>query len=151
MKKLFAALALATAACAAPALADVGISVRIGEPGFYGQLDIGSYGPPRLLYSRPVIVVDRYRNLAPIYVRVPRDHSRHWSRYCGRYDACARPVYFVQDEWYRAEYAPRYRQTHARDWHHDRWNDRHEHRHDRNDHRRDDRHDRKHDRRNSWR
>lgn len=151
MKKLFAALTLTLAACAAPAFADVGISVRIGEPGFYGQLDIGGYGAPRLLYTQPVIVVDRYRHLAPIYLHVPHDHRRHWNRYCGRYNACARPVYFVRDEWYRDVYAPRYRQLHTRGWRDDRWENRYDHRHDRRDHRRDDRHDDRHDRRNSWR
>lgn len=142
MKKLLAALALTTAACVAPAFAgDVGISISIGEPGFYGQLDFsdGYAYRPRLVYSNPVVIERRYRNLAPIYVRVPRDHSRNWSRYCGRYNACGRPVYFVRDDWYRDVYAPHYRQRYA-----------HNDRHDRRDNRpdwRNDRHDRDHDRR----
>ncbi len=154
MKKLLAALALTTAACVAPAFAgDVGISISIGEPGFYGQLDFGDgYAyRPRLIYSQPVVIERRYRNLAPIYVRVPRDHSRNWSRYCGRYNACGRPVYFVRDDWYRDVYAPHYRQryTHndryAHNDRHDRWDDRRDWRDDRHD-RGDDRRD--HDRRN---
>lgn len=140
MKKLFAVLTLIIAAKSAPALADVGISVRIGEPGFYGQLDIGSYDPPRLIYSQPVIVVERYRNPAPIYLHVPRDHSRHWNRYCGRYNACARPVYFVRDEWYRDVYAPRYRQVRSGEWHAARWESPRTHRYDRRDGRHGDRH-----------
>lgn len=116
MNKLFAALTLSVAAYAAPASADLGISVRIGEPGFYGQLDIGYVAPPRLIYSQPVVVVEHYRPAAPIYLRVPREHSRHWNRHCGRYNACARPVYFVRDEWYRDVYAPRYRAVHSREW-----------------------------------
>jgi hypothetical protein len=140
MKKLIAALALATAACAAPAFAsDVGVSVRIGEPGFYGQLDVGNGYRPRLLYSQPIVVRNGYRSAAPVYLRVPYDHSRSWSRYCGRYDACARPVYFVRDDWYRNDYAPRYRQQHWNNWRDDRRydrNDRYDHRNDwRDDHR----------------
>jgi hypothetical protein len=152
MKTLFAALALTTAACAAPAVADVGISIGIGEPGFYGRLDIGDYGRPRLLYSQPLVVVQRYRNPAPLYLRVPREHSRQWKRYCGRYNACSRPVYFVRDEWYRDVYVPRYRQVNTRNWRDDRRDDRYDHRYDRrndsrDDRRRDGRHDRQRDRR----
>jgi hypothetical protein len=142
MKKLFAALALTAAVCTTPAFADVGISLRIGEPGFYGQIDIGHFGTPRLVYSQPVIVVDRHRHIEPIYLRVPHDHSRHWDRYCGRYNACARPVYFVRDDWYRDVYAPRYRQVRSHDSYYGRRADRHGHRHDNRhvgrDHRRND-------------
>jgi hypothetical protein len=134
MKKLVAALVLASAAVAGPALADVGISIRIGEPGFYGQIDIGGY-QPRVVYSRPVIVEHRVRYTTPVYLRVPPGHERNWKRYCGRYNACARPVYFVRDDWYRNDYAPRYRQAHRQD----RRDDRRDDRHDRRDDRRDDR------------
>jgi hypothetical protein len=140
MKKLIAAFALASAAVAGPALADVGVSIRIGEPGFYGQLDIGGY-QPRVVYSRPVIIERRARIAAPIYVRVPPGQQRNWKRYCDVYRACDRPVYFVRDDWYRNEYAPRYRRQHEHD--HDRWDDRRDHhgwgRDDRHDDRRDDR------------
>ena len=141
MRKLFIALALTASAVAAPAFADVGVSIRIGEPGFYGRLDIGDYDRPRIINSRPVIVTRGYRYESPIYVRVPPGHQRNWKRYCGRYDACGRPVYFVRDEWYRDVYAPHYRKAHVgdRDWRDGR-------RDDRNDRRDDDRHDGRHDR-----
>lgn len=147
MKKIFIALALgAAAAGATPAFADVGISIRIGEPGFYGWLDIGGFDRPRLISSRPVIVTRSHRHAEPVYVRVPPGHQRNWKKYCGRYDACGRPVYFVRDEWYREVYAPRYRRDHDHGRHdhdrhgrHDRRDDHHGG-HDRND-RRDD-HDR---------
>jgi hypothetical protein len=45
--------------------------------------------------------------VAPIYLRVPPGHRKHWERYCGAYGACGQPVYFVRDEWYLREYAPR--------------------------------------------
>jgi hypothetical protein len=141
MKKLFVAAVLATAACGGPALAtDIGISIRLGDPGFYGQLDPSEYGRPRLIYGQPVLVERRYRNLAPIYLRVPANEARNWRRYCDRYNACTRPVYFVRDDWYRDVYAPRYRQIHGNG--NDRRDDRRdERRDDRRDERRDDRRD----------
>lgn len=162
MKKLIAALALTAAAATAPAFAgNVGISISVGEPGFYGQLDIGGYGRPGLIYSQPVILAPRYRGYAPVYVRAPRDHYRNWGRYCGRYQACARPVYFVRDEWYSNVYVPRHRHYYGgrnwrddrRDWHDDRrdWrDDRRDWRDDRRD-RRDDRHEDRRDRRDGRR
>jgi hypothetical protein len=138
MKKLIAALALTTAACAAPVFAaDVGLSLSIGEPGFYGQLDIGSADRPRLINSRPVVVVNRYRNLAPVYLRVPVAEQRNWKRYCDRYNACMRPVYFVRDDWYTRTYAPHYREQHGNgNWHDDHHDDHHDgHDNPRNDRR----------------
>jgi len=137
MKKLIAALALASAAVAGPALAGVGVSIQLGEPGFYGQLDIGGY-QPRVLYDRPVIVERGARNPYPVYLRVPSGQERNWRNYCGRYQACDRPVYFVRDDWYRNDYAPSYRNHQARDWRYDRRDygrdGRWDHRDDRNDH-----------------
>jgi hypothetical protein len=151
MKKLIAALALVAGASAVPAFAsNVAVSISVGEPGFYGHLDIGGYGRPALIYREPVVVVKKYRGVAPAYVRVPADHSRNWNRYCGRYDACSRPVYFVRDEWYRDVYSPRYRQLHNRHWNDGRWNDaRRDHDRWDNDRRGNDRwdHDRRNDRR----
>jgi hypothetical protein len=148
MKKLIAALALTAAAVTEPAFAgNVGISISVGEPGFYGQIDIGGYGRPGLVYGEPVVLAPRYRAYAPVYIRAPRDHYRNWGRYCGRYNACSRPVYFVRDEWYSNVYAPRYRQNyHGRD--------RRDDRRDYHDNRRDDHRDRRDDRRddrNDWR
>jgi hypothetical protein len=51
--------------------------------------------------------------VAPLYLRVPPGHAKNWRRYCDRYRACGRPVYFVQDDWYRHEYAPRYQERHG--------------------------------------
>lgn len=148
MKKLIAALAL-TAAAAAPAFAgNVGVSITVGEPGFYGQIDIGGYGRPALIYSEPVVMGSRYRSYAPVYIRAPRDHYRNWSRYCGRYDACSRPTYFVRDQWYSNVYAPRHRQNH-----HDRYgrDDRRDNRWDNRRDRRDGRRNDRQDDRNDWR
>jgi hypothetical protein len=97
---------------AAPAFAgDVTVSISVGEPGFYGQIDIGNVPPPRLVYAQPVVIerVPEYRGVAPIYLHVPPGHEKHWRKHCREYSACGRPVYFVRDDWYNNEYVPRYR------------------------------------------
>lgn len=109
------ALALLAALASLPATAQV--SVSIGQPGFYGRLDIGGFPPPPLLFAEPMIIRPAPVAYPPIYLRVPPGHAKNWGRYCGRYSACGRPVYFVQDDWYRQEYAPVYRERHH---HHDR-------------------------------
>jgi len=70
MKHLLFAAALA--ATSFPALAtDVGVSISIGQPGFYGQIDIGGYPPPRILYEEPRVMYRSAMNRAPIYLNVP--------------------------------------------------------------------------------
>ncbi len=106
---IFAAslLALSTSAMAA----NVGVSVNIGQPGFFGQIDIGHFPQPQVIYTQPVVIQRRvqYANQAPIYLRVPPGHEKHWAKHCAQYQACGRPVYFVRDNWYRTQYVPRYR------------------------------------------
>lgn len=115
MKKflLAAAIVAAAASLTTPALAaDVGVSIQIGEPGFYGRLDIGDYPPPRLIYRRPIIIERVPMGRPPIYLRVPSGHAKHWSKHCREYGACGESVYFVQDSWYNREYVPRYQEQH---------------------------------------
>lgn len=112
MKHLFFAAALA-AATSFPALAtDVGVSISIGQPGFYGQIDIGGYPPPRILYEEPRVMYRSAMNRAPIYLNVPPGHAKNWRKHCREYNACGERVYFVQNDWYDREYAPRYQQQH---------------------------------------
>jgi len=105
------------AACvlAAPAVAaDVGVSVSVGQPGFYGRVDVGGLAPPRVLYRDPVVIAPARGRAerAPIYLRVPPGHAKNWRKYCARYNACGQPVYFVQDSWYNDVYVPYYRRGH---------------------------------------
>jgi len=124
------------ALCTSAFATDVGVSVTVGQPGFYGRIDLGNFGPPPVVYAEPVIVHRPARYVAePVYLRVPPGHQKKWSKHCGRYNACGRNVYFVRDDWYVNEYAPRYRRDHDR-----RDRDDRDDRHDR--HERDDRHDR---------
>ena len=70
----------------------VGVSINIGQPDFYGRLDVNDYPRPRVIYAQPVII-ERHRVVEqPVYVRVPSNYRKDWRRYCGRYDACGRPV-----------------------------------------------------------
>jgi hypothetical protein len=99
---------------AAPAVlaADVGFSLSIGQPGFYGQLDLGDAPPPRVLYRQPMMIGHGQAGQEPVYLRVPPGQARNWRRHCGKYKACNQPVMFVRDDWYRNEYSPRYREQH---------------------------------------
>jgi len=113
MRKLLSLVA--TALVAAPALAaDVGVSIGIGDPNFYGHIVIGNAPPPVLVYREPVVIVRQQVVMEPIYLRVRAGHAQSWSRYCGQYNACGRPVYFVQDEYYNNVYAPHYHKNHGR-------------------------------------
>jgi len=117
--------------------ANVGVSITIGDPNFYGRIDIGNMRPPPIVREYPVQVVRPPRGvlLEPLYVRAPPGHQQNWRRFCNRYDACSRPVYFVTDEWYEREYAPRYRAEHREDRREERREDRREDREDRRDER----------------
>jgi hypothetical protein len=88
--------------------ADVGVSVSISQPGLYGRIDIGDLPAPQLVYPEPIVVAPHPpgHRPKPIYLHVPRGHQRNWKRYCARYKACDRPVYFVHDKWYEKVYEP---------------------------------------------
>ena len=94
--------------CLPASAADVGVSVTVGDPGFYGRIDIGNAPRPLLVYPTPVVIAPAPRRVVqqPVYLRVPPGHAKHWAKHCARYDACGRPVYFVQENWYRTVYVP---------------------------------------------
>ena len=97
--------------CAPAAFAgDVGVSITLGQPGFYGQIDIGAVPQPQVVYPQPVVIQrsPEYASAQPIYLHVPPGHEKHWNKHCAEYHACGRPVYFVRDDWYNNEYVPRY-------------------------------------------
>ncbi len=107
--KRFLAIVLMCSAFSLPALAaDVGVSVRVGEPGFYGRIDIGTAPKPRVIYREPVVVYRERVVEEPIYLRVPPGHAKHWKKHCAEYGACYREVYFVEDDWYETVYVPHY-------------------------------------------
>lgn len=129
MKRLFFAAALVFASV--PALAaDIGVSINIGQPGFYGRIDVGGYPPPQIIYREPRVIQRVAVNRQPIYLNVPPGHAKNWRKHCGKYNACGERVYFVQNSWYDRQYVPQYQKRH----------------HDRRDDRRDDHRGKKNDR-----
>jgi hypothetical protein len=117
------------------AQAQVGVSVNIGEPGFFGQINLGNAAPPPVVYAQPVIIQAPPPGppMAPLYLRVPPEHHKNWGRYCAQYNACGRKVFFVSDDWYRNTYAPQYKREHGHEEHHDD-HEHHEDHHDDRDH-----------------
>jgi hypothetical protein len=110
MKSLFIAAALLAAVL--PAQAQTNVSINIGQPGFYGRIDLGNYAPRPVVYVAQPVVVERHAryDAQPVYLRVPPGHRKNWARNCARYNACGQRVLFVRDEWYTNSYAPSYRE-----------------------------------------
>ena len=115
LKRILLTILLAVSAPVALAT-DVGVSISVGQPGFYGQIDIGNYPRPALIYAQPIVIqrVEVVQPVQPIYLHVPPGHAKHWKKHCKKYDACARPVYFVKDDWYNDVYVPQYQQEHGK-------------------------------------
>src|SRR5438552_9675037 len=110
MKRFVYAIAALT--ISAPALAsDVGVSVSVGQPGFYGRVEIGSLPPPQLVYAQPIVIQPGPAHVSslPIYLHVPPGHAKNWSKHCARYSACGQPVYSVQESWYNNVYVAHHR------------------------------------------
>ena len=112
MKRYVFSLLLAAATL--PAFA-ADVSVSVGQPGFYGRIDIGNAPPPVLIYPQPVVIQKVYvaQPPPPLYLHVPPGHAQKWSKHCHKYDACSRPVYFVKDDWYNNVYVPHYQKEKA--------------------------------------
>jgi hypothetical protein len=113
MKHLLIAAVVAAATITTPAFAtDTAVSVSIGQPGFYGRLDIGGYPQPQVIYRQPRVIEYVEVERQPIYLRVPPGHRKHWDKHCHEYDACGERVYFVRSDWYNRDYVPRYQEQH---------------------------------------
>ena len=116
MNRLLIVATLAAAATTSALAADVAVSIQVGQPGFYGRIDIVNFPPPQFVYPEPVIIqpvpVGVVRQ--PIYLRVPPGHAKDWRKHCRKYNACGQPVYFVQEDWYNNVYVPRYRDAHKK-------------------------------------
>ena len=130
MKKLIFLAAMATAMTPAFAL-DVGGSITVGQPGFYGHIEIGDFPRPPLIYPKPMIIRPPTGEVRPpIYMHVPPGHAKKWSKHCHKYNACGQPVYFVRNSWYNNEYVPRYSEKHGKDRGQGRQNDNHNDNHE---------------------
>ena len=110
MKFLVCTASVAAVLCSGQTLgADVGVSVSVAQPGFYGRIDIGNLPPPQLVYAEPILIQPAAVVTQPIYLRVPPGHAKNWGKHCRKYNACGQPVYFVQESWYNNVYVPHYR------------------------------------------
>lgn len=103
MKRIVATLIAAAAGAAglpAQASTNVGVSIGVYQPGVYGRIDIGNVAPPPVVYAQPVVIAPvRGVPVQPVYLYVPPGHQKKWSKHCGEYNACGRPVYFVRESW----------------------------------------------------
>lgn len=112
---LFIIMAIAFTVVSSEA-ADVGVSISVGQPGFYGQIDIGDFPNPQIIYPKPIVIVPGRGGVAappPVYIHVPPGHEKKWKKHCHKYNACDRPVYFVRNQWYNNVYAPEYQKRHG--------------------------------------
>jgi hypothetical protein len=104
LRRLLAGLLCAGLMPLAAQAADVGVSIRISEPGIYGRIDIGKFPQPQVVVAQPVIIqpprVKVVQAPQPVYLWVPPGHRQNWRKHCHRYHACGTPVYFVRDDWY---------------------------------------------------
>ena len=111
---LFTVMIILFAVSAQAADPNIGVSVSVGQPGFYGRIDIGNYPQPELIYARPVMVHHAPGVVhQPVYLHVPPGHAKNWSKHCHKYNACGRPAYFVQDRWYNDVYVPHHQARYA--------------------------------------
>jgi hypothetical protein len=72
-----------------------GRPLRVGA---YGRIQVRNAPPPPLISPHPVIAVKELGppKGEPLYLYVPAGQVRKWTRYCERYQACERPVFFVR-------------------------------------------------------
>ena len=104
MKKLLVAALAMAGIGSAMAQTSVGLSIGINQPGVYGQINIGNLPAPALVAPQPVIIAPAAAGVPPAYLYVPVAEQHNWRRYCGKYNACGRPVYFVREDWVRDRY-----------------------------------------------
>ena len=133
-RTLIAAAGFALAA--ASAVANAASWTVIVQPGVYGRVAIGGYAePPQVYAPQPVIAVDNgYGEVVeevvdpayatdqpPVYLWVPEYQRTHWAQYCREYGAYGVPVYFVDDDWYRANVMRRNWTPEQRSWSVQQW------------------------------
>ena len=98
--RILSVLLLSLAGAALPAGAGYVNTTAGGKlrPGVYGRIEVGKSAPPPLIYSQPVVASRAVLpgSTKPIYLYVPPGQVRKWARFCGKYQACDLPVYFVR-------------------------------------------------------
>lgn len=104
----------------ATGLAQADMGVAIGQPGFFGMIELGNAPVPQVVFPQPLLVQPPPVGVMlqpPVYLRVPPGYARHWRWHCHEFNACGRPVYFVRERWYSQVYVPYYLHGEPRrDW-----------------------------------
>ena len=102
IRTLLPGVVLGAAACAAAAPPHAPyVNETAGgplRPGVYGRIQVRQGPPPPLLSPQAVVATRELGPIRgePVYLYVPTGQVRKWSRYCERYQACERPVFFVR-------------------------------------------------------
>ena len=111
MKRLISLLLLNLSCLLTPAVHAQGmVSVSMGQPGFYGRIDIGNgYPQPPLIFPNALMGNPGVFSGQPVYMHVPPHHAHYWSSHCHLYGACDWMVYFVDNNWYSSVYVPGFR------------------------------------------
>jgi len=81
MKHLLIIIGIMITLIAVPAqAANVGVAISIAQPGFYGQIGIGDFYGPAVMYPHPIVVrpAPAYVMPQPVYYHVPPGHAKHW-------------------------------------------------------------------------
>jgi hypothetical protein len=110
IRNVAVAVAFAMAAPLAGAADKSAAAVITGAiaPGIYGRVDMANRTKPPLVYQQPMFI-EQPENatgvIEPVYLHVPPDHAKNWKKFCEKYEACDKPVYFVKS----AEYEPGYK------------------------------------------
>jgi len=108
-----AAIAIVTAAPLASAADKDASAVITGAvtPGVYGRVDVANKPLPALVFEQAMFVErpDTAGRVEPLYLHVPPEHAKNWRKFCDKYQACDRPVFFVKS----AEYEPGYKPPEA--------------------------------------
>jgi hypothetical protein len=111
MKRLLTMLLLCLSGLLTPlAHAQGMVTLSMGQPGFYGRIDMGTYTEqPPLIFPNALMGNPGVFSGQPIYMHVPPQHAHYWSSHCHRYGACDWMVYFVDNNWYSSVYVPGFR------------------------------------------
>ena len=109
LKTLAATLIAAGCLFSISAQAQIYMNTTVGgqfAPGIFGQISIGNAPPPPVINAQPIIVGTPVVGAPIMYMHVPDYEARDWMRYCHHYNACGRPVHFVQvdqrNRWWEA-------------------------------------------------
>lgn len=81
MKRFLIIIGIMIILIAAPAqAANVGVSVSIAQPGFYGQVSMGDFYGPAVIYPQAILVrpAPVYVVPQPVFHHVPPGHAKHW-------------------------------------------------------------------------